>query len=39
MLIAVAAFWWMQWQSAPASGGLNERQIVGQIRSGDHDDD
>ena len=39
MLIAVAAFWWTQWQSAPASGGLNERQIVGQIRSGDHDDD
>ena len=39
MLIAVAAFWWTQWQSAPASGGLNERQIVGQLRSGDHDDD
>jgi cytochrome b len=39
MLIAVAAFWWMQWQSAPASGGLNERQIVGQIRSGNGDED
>jgi cytochrome b len=39
MLIAVAAFWWTQWQSAPASGGLNERQIVGQIRSGNGDED
>ena len=39
MVIAVAAFWWTQWQSAPASGGANQSQIVGQSRAADRDDD
>lgn len=40
MLITVAGFWWLQWQAAPASGGLTDRGAAGaQAESGDHDDD
>lgn len=37
MLIAVLGFWWLQWQSAPADGGLLDRPAA--ERHHDDDDD
>jgi len=36
MLVAVLGFWWMQWQIAPAAGGLMDRPAAA---SKPHDDD
>ena len=38
MLVAVLGFWWLQWQSAPAGGGL-AGQPVAAAKGGDHDRD
>ena len=34
MLVAVLGFWWLQWQGAPAAGGVTER---GACAAGKHD--
>jgi cytochrome b len=39
MVIAVAAFWWTQWQAVPAAGSLSGRPAASQATSGEHDDD
>lgn len=40
MLVAVAGFWWAQWQAAPASGNLADQPAAAaQARSGERDDD
>jgi len=36
MLAAVLGFWWLQWQGAPASGGMAERAVV-MKHAKDHD--
>jgi hypothetical protein len=36
MLVAVLGFWWMQWQTAPAGGGLMDRPAAAAKQ---HDDD
>jgi len=38
MLIAVLGFWWLQWQSAPADGGLLERPAASEKHHDDDDD-
>jgi len=38
MLVAVLGFWWLQWQSAPAAGGL-AGQPVAAAKAADHDRD
>ena len=40
MLVAVLGFWWLQWQSAPAGGGLADRPTVSaKAVAHDRDDD
>ena len=42
MLVAVLGFWWLQWQAAPAAGGIAGERPVAAARSShdsDHDDD
>lgn len=38
MLVAVLGFWWLQWQSAPAGGGLSDQAAIS-AKHGDHDRD
>ena len=39
MLSAVVAFWWTQWQAAPAAGGLADQAAASRAKTSEQDDD
>lgn len=39
MLVAVAGFWWLQWQQAPTAQGLASHAASSTHKDGDNDDD
>jgi hypothetical protein len=39
MLMAVLGFWWLQWQTAPATNGASDRPAAAAKHKGKSDDD